>query len=47
MPRLEYLLLNDNFITGTIPRELGNAPNLTHLFLYNNLLHGTGERPLL
>ena len=35
------LLLQGNNLTGTIPTELGNLTNLTHLYLYNNELTGT------
>jgi Leucine-rich repeat (LRR) protein len=37
---LEYLYLDNNNLTGEIPKEIGNLTNLIGLYLFNNKLTG-------
>lgn len=44
MQELEYLHLDSNYLTGTLPSEWGNATrwsNLTSLSIFDNVLSGT------
>ena len=40
MPQLESVFLGNNMLTGTVPNELVELPNLTNISIKNNLLHG-------
>ena len=44
MPQLENVLLGNNMLTGTIPKELVELPHLTYISVKNNLLHGDERR---
>jgi len=41
MTGLSWLFMNDNDITGTLPTELGNLVNMTHMSFKDCLLEGT------
>ena len=41
MPQLENVLLGNNMLTGTIPKELVELPHLTYILVKNNLFTET------